>query len=125
MLPLVVRQGHGPDPSITARIGKELLEVVHLPHHDHTVVASCEQVLPIPAQLDGLGDKGTLKRDVAIGKLRLYLINYYRMAAPGVQGEAVCAPERFLGNPESEETSANFLNQVDRVKLCLTLILPF
>lgn len=51
--PLVVRQGHGPDPSIAAWVGEELLEVGHLPDHDHTIVSSCEQVLPVPAQLDG------------------------------------------------------------------------
>lgn len=56
VLPLVVRQRHGPDSSIAAWIGKEVLEVRHLPDHDHTVVSSCEQVLPISAQLDGLGE---------------------------------------------------------------------
>ena len=54
VLPLVVRQGHGPDSSVTARIGEEVLEVRHLPDHDHTIVSSCEQVLPVSAQLDGL-----------------------------------------------------------------------
>lgn len=54
MLPLVMRQGHGPDPSVAARVGKQLLEVAHLPDLDHSVVSSCEQVLPVPAQLDGL-----------------------------------------------------------------------
>lgn len=56
VLPLVVRQGHGPDASIAAWIGEEVLEVRHLPDHDHTVVSSCEQVLPVSAQLDGLGE---------------------------------------------------------------------
>lgn len=54
VLPLVVGQGQGPDSSVAARIGKELLEVRHLPEHDHTTVSSCEQVLPVAAQLDGL-----------------------------------------------------------------------
>lgn len=54
VLPLVVRQGHGPDPGIAAWIGEQLLEVRHLPDHDHTVVSSGEQVLPVAAQLDGL-----------------------------------------------------------------------
>lgn len=54
MLPLVVRQGHGPDPSVAARVGEQLLEVAHLPYHHHAIIASCEQVLPVPAQLDGL-----------------------------------------------------------------------
>ena len=53
-LPLVVRQGHGPDPRIAAWIGEQLLEVRHLPDHEHPAVSSSEQVLPIPAQLDGL-----------------------------------------------------------------------
>ena len=54
VLPLVVRQGHGPDPGIAAWIGEQLPEVWHLPDHDHTVVSSGEQVLPVAAQLDGL-----------------------------------------------------------------------
>ena len=53
-LPLVVRQGHGPDPRIAAWIGEQLLEVRHLPDHDHPAVSSSEKVLPIPAKLDGL-----------------------------------------------------------------------
>lgn len=53
-LPLVERKGHGPDTSVTAWVGKELLEIGHLPHYHHTVVSPCEQVLPVSAQLYGL-----------------------------------------------------------------------
>ena len=62
VLPLVVRQGHGPDPGIAAWIGEQLLEVRHLPDHEHTVVPSGEQVLPIPAQLDGLGRHSSVQQ---------------------------------------------------------------
>ncbi|KAI1238587.1 hypothetical protein IHE44_0013322 [Lamprotornis superbus] len=50
-------QGHGSDSSIAAWVSKEPLEVPHLPHHDNPVVSPCQQVLSIPAQLDGLGTK--------------------------------------------------------------------
>lgn len=51
--PLVIGEGHSPDSCVTAWVGKELPEVRHLPHPHHTAVSSCEQVLPIPAQLHG------------------------------------------------------------------------
>lgn len=53
--PLVIGQGHGSDSSIASWVSKEAFEVPHLPDHDNAIVPTCEQILSIPTQLDGLG----------------------------------------------------------------------
>lgn len=52
--PLVVWQVHGPDACITARVDIELFEVTGLPHLHHTVITTCDQVVAITAQDNGL-----------------------------------------------------------------------
>lgn len=53
-LPLVVREVHGTDAGVTARVDVKLFEVTRLPHLHHSVVTTCHQVLAVTAQQDRL-----------------------------------------------------------------------